>query len=111
MNTYTAEQTGEYPTLCHGEWKLYRNGEDISSFIPEELRFSPMNCAGFYEEWEFDEHYQEIWNTYYDGFSMPHWIKENEYWLKNIGSEIDYPLIFEAFLEDDWRGGSCGGCI
>lgn len=111
MNTYTTEWTGEFPVLCHGEWKLYKNEEDISYLIPEDLKYDCMDCYGEYEEWEFDDEGQEHWNTYVDGYSETRWIKENKYWIKDIGPETDYPSIFKAFQKQDWRAGSCGGCI
>ena len=58
---FKAERTGGYPSLCVGEWKLYRKYEDIledgskdegyddiSNLIPEDLRHEPMNTDGQY---------------------------------------------------------------
>lgn len=111
MSKYTTKWTGRYPVLCHGTWLLYKDRENISNLIPEDLQDAPMGCAGIYQEWSFVNGWEVEWNAYHDGLNVTEWIKENEYWLKDIGPEEEYEDIFEAFQENDWRGGSCGGCI
>lgn len=111
MSKYLTKWTGRYPVLCHGTWLLYKDGKNISNLIPEDLQDAPMGCAGWFQEWSFVNGWEEEWNTYHDGLSADEWIEENEYWLKEIGPEEDYKDIFYAFQENDWRGGSCGGCI
>ena len=49
---------------------------------------------------------------YYDGLEVDDWIDANNDWLNNITK--DYALkerIFYAIQEQDFRAGSCGGCI
>lgn len=70
-----------------------------------------MGCSGIYQEWTFTNNWEVEWSTYHDGLDAEKWIKENEKWLKEIGPEEDYEKIFEAFQKNDWRMGSCGGCI
>lgn len=82
---FKAKWTGEYPSLCIGEWKLYRKYEDylddgtkvidydnISNLIPENFKYEPMYTLGIYSSWYFDQDYIE---------------------------------------QHDWRYDSCGGCI
>ena len=121
---FKAEWTGCYPSLCVGEWKLYRKYEDIledgtkdigyddiSNLIPEDLKHEPMNTYGTYEEWEFDYNYEEQFTSYRHGLKFEEWCKENESWIHLICEQKDYKNLYEAFQQEDWRYESCGGCI
>ena len=111
INEFRAEWSGRYPTLCFGEWSLYKNGEDISEYIPEELRDSHMNTAGDYSEWYFDD-WMEEFGDYGDGLSRDMWIRKNMEWLKQFcDTEEDFESVYETFNESDFRPNSCGGCI
>lgn len=111
-NEYSAEFTGKWPARCIGEWKLYKDGQDISNLIPKELRNDPMWTYGEYDEWYFDENYLEDFRSYYDGLKQEEWIKDNKYWLDKISKdENDQNKIFKVINENDFRTGSCGGCI
>lgn len=111
-NKFLAEFTGSYPTRCMGEWKLHKNGKDISEFIPQKLKKEPMGTYGKYESWFFNEDYIEEFSSYYDGLKQEDWIKENKYWLDKISKDIsDHKKIFEAINRSDFRCNSCGGCI
>lgn len=104
--------TGEYPSLCFGEWILKIDGEDMSNKIPEELRDCTMNTYGIYEDWHFDKDYNEIWNSYSDGLKCFEWIENNKYWLDTISKDKNTQIkLYEAFQAEDFRTGSCGGCI
>jgi hypothetical protein len=103
----TAKWTGSYPCLCHGEWKLYINGQDYSHIIPEEKRHSDMGTAGTYQEWWFED-WIETFGTYEDGMEYEEWMGENEWVLDLPAAPFD---VFLAFQAEDWRSGSCGGCI
>lgn len=108
----TAQWTGKYPNLCSGTWKLYKDGEDISDMIPEELRDNEMNTFGDYQRWHFGADYEEIWESYSDGLFEDNWIKENNYWLNSISTDYSVKAeIYNAINACDWRHGSCGGCI
>ena len=102
---FKAEWTGSYPSLCIGEWKLYRRHneylddgtidiwyDDISNLIPEDLKHEPIE-------------------DYTDGMNFKEWCKENESWIHLICDPKDYKSLYEAFNEHDWRYESCGGCI
>lgn len=103
--------TGCYPCLCYGEWKLFIDGEDKSSLIPEELRQNEMGTYGTYSSWHF-ENWNEVFDDYKDGMNCNEWIKCNKYWLDNISTDNDIQeQLFYEFQASDWRHGSCGGCI
>lgn len=110
MSKYIAKWTGKFPNLCMGEWILLKDNKDYSEYIPEDLRTSYMNTYGTYAEWHF-VNWLEEWNSYTDGLNEKEWIEQNKEWLKSIGPTEDFPLIFRAFQESDWRYSSCGGCI
>lgn len=107
----TANWSGSYPCLCYGEWTLKIDDLDVSNKIPEELRNNSMNTYGEYEEWHFED-WMEVFESYEDGLDCDEWIAENKYWLDNITDNIDVQKeIFNAISGQDFRHGSCGGCI
>ena len=112
MATVEAKWSGKWPCLCHGKWTLIIDGVDVSDKIPEELRDSPMGTYGFYDTWRFDEDWNTIWESYENGFECKFWIEENLEWLKTI--TIDKKVmeqVYDAINAEDFRAGSCGGCI
>ena len=112
MNQVNAHWSGGYPTLCFGEWTLEIDGKNVSDKIPSDLINSPMNTAGTYSRWHFNKNWMEETDYYYDGLEVDDWIDANNDWLNNITK--DYALkerIFYAIQEQDFRHGSCGGCI
>lgn len=107
-----AKWSGSFPCLCSGKWTLEVNGEDVSELIPEGLRTSEMNTYGTYYSWHFDENFSEFFEYYVDGLECDEWIMENKYWLDTITEDYDTQVeIFNAINVEDWRTGSCGGCI
>lgn len=106
-----ANWSGSYPCLCFGEWTLKVNGKDVSKKIPDDLRESSMNTYGTYQSWHFED-LIEVFEDYEDGLDCEEWIEENNEWLNKITT--DYSIkeqIFKAIQSEDFRSGSCGGCI
>lgn len=99
--------TGEYPCLCVGEWKLYIDNVDCTHLIPVELRKVPMNTAGMYSSWHF-ENWTEVFESYEDGLEYEEWIHANEWVYSLPANPVD---VYNSFQANDWRHGSCGGCI
>lgn len=111
---FVAEWTGEWPCLCHGTWKLYRNGMELSIPIPfndEDGYGRPAMTSGMYFSWSFNEDWNEVWDSYLDGFDEDDWIAEHHDWLASFAEEEEFSSIFKAFQSSDWRHSSCGGCI
>lgn len=107
-----ANWSGSYPTLCCGEWTLKVNRVDVSSLIPEELRYDEMNTFGTYQQWYFNDDWLEEFEDYSDGLMCDEWIEKNKYWLDTITDDVNVQKdIYYAINEHDWRHGSCGGCI
>lgn len=107
-----AKWSGSYPCLCSGKWTLKVNGKDVSNKIPKVLRNSSMNTIGNYQSWHFEEDYMEVFEDYDDGLECEEWIAENKEWLDSISTDISTQReIFLAINAEDFRSGSCGGCI
>jgi hypothetical protein len=107
-----AKWSGSYPCLCCGEWTLEVNGVDVSKYIPAELKDGEMNTYKTYERWYFGDDWDVITEDYQDGLMCNEWIEENKYWLDVITDDINIQReIFYAINEEDFRHGSCGGCI
>ena len=109
MAQYWTEWTGRYPNLCHGEWHLYRDKEELNVEIP--FQGSPANTFGTYYEWGFDENYCEDFEDYEDGLACDAWCNEYQDYLEKVAPKSDWPCVFAAFQKKDWRHGICGGCI
>lgn len=107
-----AKWNGKYPNFYSGQWTLIVNDVDVSDKIPMDLINSPMNTYGIYSNWKFSSDWDVEWSSYSDGLFYSEWIKENDYWLNTI-TEDKYikEEIYYAINSEDFRHGSCGGCI
>lgn len=109
-NGWYASWSGSYPCLCFGEWTLYHNGKKIDVEIP--FQNEPANTYNEYAQWHFGEDYIENEKYYEDGLDEEEWIKENIEYLKQVTDDNkQYEYIYDAFQENDWRYGSCMGCV
>lgn len=106
-----ASWSGEYPNLCNGEWKLVVNAEDVSDKIPKELKYCSMNTYGTYQNWHFED-WLEVFDSYDDGLDCEDWVASNKWWLNNITTNLEVQKeIYYAINSQDFRSGSCGGCV
>ena len=102
-----AKWSGCWPVLCHGTWTIEVDGVDYTHCIPEEMRDGPMGTFGTYQSWHFED-WMEVFESYEDGWFFEEWYANNP-WADAIPAT---PIeIYSAFAEQDWRHGSCGGCI
>jgi hypothetical protein len=107
-----AKWSGRYPNLCRGEWTLLIDGKNVSDKIPKDLRNEPMNTKDIYSSWRFGIDWEVKCDNYQDGLKCEDWIKENKEWLDRITTDkCEQEDIYYAFQLNDWRYGSCGGCI
>ena len=107
-----ATWSGRYPNLCRGEWTLLIDGKNVSDKIPKDLRNEPMNTKDIYSSWRFGIDWEVKCDNYQDGLKCEDWIKENKEWLDRITTDkCEQEDIYYAFQLNDWRYGSCGGCI
>ena len=108
----TAEWHGAPWCLCHGEWVITVGGKKID--LPDEVRTNEMNTFGTYRRWYFggDSGWEEIWENYEDGLEFESWLQENSWWVSKLGlSDSETQSLYNAISLEDWRYGSCGGCI
>lgn len=99
--------SGSYPNLCAGEWTCIINGKKVK--VP--FQGEPAECEGTYQSWHF-ENWEVVWERYRDGLDCSEWCEQWKDWLNELGlSEEERREVYEAFAEEDWRYGSCGGCI
>lgn len=108
MTKYYTEWTGRYPNLCYGEWTLFINNKPCEVEIP--FQGNPADTFGTYSEWWF-ENWNEVFGDYEDGMYCEKWCEKYKDYLAKVAPESDWPDVYEAFQENDWRHGSCGGCI
>lgn len=101
--------TGEYPCLCAGEWVFTINGKRYP--VPFD---GEAETEGDYSFWYFggESGWDEQWRTSHDGLSERAWIAKYLPWLHSLPlSPEEYRKVYTAFQAEDWRHGSCGGCI
>lgn len=102
-NKFTATWTGKFPTPYLGEWKVYKNKQEITQFLPTDKRTKPAYTFGEYAVWELSP-FESVQQFATDGYKMPEWIRENLYWLQlMVDNDEDYALIYLAFHENDFR--------
>ena len=83
----------------------------MSDNIPEDLRDSEMGTYGTYQSWHFED-LTELFDSYEDGLECGEWIEVNKGWLDTITTDYETQReIYEAINAEDFRAGSCGGCI
>lgn len=105
---WQAVWSGCYPCLCEGFWTLLRNGKPIKTDIP--FQEGPAGTLGAYWSWHFED-WEEVFEEYEDGLDCDTWCRAHAEWLASIAPEDEWPQIFAAFRTEDFRPGSCGGCI
>ena len=122
---FKVKWTGSYPNLCSGEWIISYNGTRLD--IPEDdddeyswngRASSDMNTNGIYSRWYFGNDWDEQTEEYEDGLECADWIVANQHWVDAMFDKYEIPKgfytyhqLFKAIQENDWRSGSCGGCI
>ena len=76
--------------------------------IPDECRYSHIGTEGTYQSWHFDDNYMEVFEDYIDGYGYEQWVNHN---LWALDLPVDTLSLYLAFQAEDFRPGSCGGCI
>ncbi len=103
QNKYTVSWSGKYPTFYLGEWTIKKNNDDVTYFLPTELRTRPAFTYGTYPVWE-ENPFTLVQQWAEDGYQIAEWIRINLYWLQLMADEdIDYATIYNAFHEKDFR--------
>ena len=109
-NPFTAKWSAKGHTLCLGHWAITYKG--LPLILPNSQRENHMDTYGIFS-WLFpdDEDYAE-------GLMLEDWIEHNADWLLTTFERHDVPFdevhigwFYDAVNQEDWRCGSCGGCI
>lgn len=108
MAEWDARWSGCWPNLCSGEWTLYRDGEKVDVEIP--FQGTPADTFGVYSRWYFVG-WIENFEDYESGMEAEQWCDCYGDWLSSFAPEEEWEAVYEAFQCEDWRYGSCEGCI
>ena len=115
MSRYETQWTGEGPTLCSGQWFLFRDGElldiDIPFNDPRTGRGSDAGTWDYYPSWHFGDGWDVVWEEYESGLHEEEWCEKHRDWLSSFADPSEWGDIYNAFNVNDWRHNSCGGCI
>ncbi len=109
-NPFRARWTSKGHTLCLGHWEI--SYQDRLLTLPEQYLESDLGTWGVYDPiYDDDPEFSE-------GFKEEDWIIANVDWLLDLFIEADIPTdqkhmawLYQAVNAEDWRCGSCGGCI
>ena len=107
-SVFEVKWTGGYPNLCSGEWEISYKGTLVQ--LPEEIRTSSMDTYGSYSQWHFED-WLEVFESYESGMLYDSWIRKNNWAEKITEVEEELQELFNKIQDQDWRHGSCGGCI
>lgn len=109
-NPFSAEWTRKQQVMCLGHWIISYNGRVLN--LPTDIANKDMGTKGIYNYIDPDD------ELYLEGLDEDDWIVENIDWLSDIFIAEDIPLeeemfrhFYQAVNKEDWRCGSCGGCI
>lgn len=109
-NPFTALWTQQGHQLCTGRWCIEYNGLPLN--LPLQRREIDMNTWGIYSFiYEDDLDFAE-------GLKQDDWIIANVEWLLELFEQHNIPMdkdhmqyFYQVVSAEDWRCGSCGGCI
>lgn len=109
-NPFTARWTATGNNVCLGEWDIRYHGRPVK--LGAGRREKDLGTYGIFSYiFPDDEEFAE-------GLREDDWILENIGWLSDLFAEHDIPVdevhmrwFYRAVNPQDWRCGSCGGCI
>lgn len=109
-NPFVANWSAKGHTLCLGHWIITYQGLPLA--LPSKQADNHMHTFGIFSWLDPDD------EDYAEGLLEPQWIEKNAEWLLTVFDlhhiefdESHLHWFYEAVNVDDWRCGSCGGCI
>lgn len=109
-NPFTVRWGRSGNLLCHGEWTINFQGRRFT--LPESRRDNDMNTYGIYYVIDPEN------DLFAEGLTEDDWILENVDWLSECFIDNDVEIdeqnmrfFFQAVNPEDWRCGSCAGCM
>ncbi|WP_395344467.1 hypothetical protein PN836_006790 [Ningiella sp. W23] len=109
-NPFSANWTAKGHTLCLGHWEI--SYHSLPLCLPSNAKEMHMDTYGIFS-WLFpdDEDCAE-------GLPLEQWIEAKSDWLFDVFDQHQIPIdekhiswFYEAVSKQDWRCGSCGGCL
>ena len=109
-NPFSARWSVSGSNLCTGHWEIFHHAQLLS--LDAHWRESDMGTYGIYSHiFPDDEDFAE-------GMKEDEWILANVDWVSQVFAAHDIPIdeqhlrwFYQAINPQDWRCGSCGGCI
>ena len=109
-NPFLANWSEQGHTICLRHWEVSYRGKPIE--LPATKRDDEMGTFGIYSYLYPDD------PDFAEGLEEDEWVLENMEWIAPMFEENGIPLdeqhlgwFYQAINMDDWRCGSCGGCI
>jgi hypothetical protein len=109
-NPFTAKWTATGNKLCLGKWEISHLGKPLKLDITR-----AEEDMGTYAIYSFIYPDDDI---FAEGLKEDEWIVENLDWLTHLFLTHDIPtdeknfrFFYQAVNKQDWRCGSCGGCM
>lgn len=109
-NPFQAEWTRKQQVMCLGHWIISYEGKALT--LPKDRADKDMGTKGIYNYIDSED------ELYLEGLDEDDWIVENIDWLSDVFIAENIPLeeemfryFYQAVNKEDWRCGSCGGCI
>ncbi len=109
-NPFSARWTAKGNNICLGHWEISYRHHALQ--LDAERRDNDMGTYGIYSFIFPDD------EMYADGLPENEWIIANLDWLTHLFIAHDIPTdashmrwFYQAVNRDDWRCGTCGGCL
>lgn len=109
-NPFLACWTARGNNLCLGHWEITYLGNPLQ--LKPKIEQNDMGTYGIYCFFDPDN------EMFAEGSPEDSWIIENARWLIELFEQHDIPIsentmraFYQVVNPQDWRCGSCGGCI
>lgn len=109
-NPFTARWTASGNNLCLGLWEIRYGGVLLA--LESGRAESDMGTFGNFSYIYPDD------DEFIEGLAEDDWILENIAWISDMFAAHDIPIdethlrwLYQAINPQDWRCGSCGGCL
>lgn len=109
-NPFTARWTAKGHTLCLGHWEIRYRSTLLE--LPPGICENPMDTFGIFSFLFPDD------EDYCEGLREPEWLEKHSNWLMDLFETYKIPFdsehvswFYHAVNAEDWRCGSCGGCL
>ena len=109
-NPFRAVWSEQGHTICLGHWEIRYRGEPLD--LPSERQTEDMGTFGIFSFLFPDD------PEFAEGLEEEEWVLENIDWLTELFHANGIPVdeehlrwFYHAVNNQDWRCGSCGGCI